>query len=384
MAISPNQEYQLAAAIRKIYEESESVLLQLIAKRLMEQGSAADWQLLKLQQLTPLLAQARKETNSLDRRIPIEIQKVINLAYLAGAESAAGDLQEALNAINAGDADIEDHPEIARVAVMDPENPKIVNIDATMATFGGVNTAAVEALAATTIGIATQTHVPILRAVNDKYRQIVSEVAFLPLTGVETRREATQRALNKFLSDGITHFRDTRGRNWEIATYSEMAVRAAVGQASIQGHADQMDKYGFDLVQVSEHQEECDLCRPWEGKILSRNGRDPDHEPLSKAVSAGLFHPNCGHRLQTYFPGISTKLGDKKTEDPDGYRERQQQRYIERGIRRWKKKQNIAMTDAEKQRVQKGIEFWTNRMEVFIEETGRYRKREREQIKKAR
>jgi hypothetical protein len=74
----------------------------------------------------------------------------------------------------------------------------------------------------------------------------------------------------------------------------------------------------------------------------------------------------------------------KKTADPGGYQERQQQRYLERGIRQWKRRQAAAITDRAKQIADDKVVEWDQRMTDFIEETGRRRKKEREQNKRAR
>jgi hypothetical protein len=377
MAISPNQQEALAMEIRRIYMDAEIRLLELIAKRLVSgSGDVAEWQRQKMNQLSVLLRDATRITNGVNRKIPKAIEKVIELAMLAGDQSAVDDLTEALEAIKAG----EPMPESIQMKLFPDDPNPTIDIDATMATFGGINTGAVEALAGATTQTLTSVSVPIVRSVDDIYRKTIVTVAGSPLTGVETRREATQRALDQFAKRGITTF-DGR-RSWNIASYSEMAVRTAIGQASVQGHIDKMKRMGFDLVQVSDHHEECELCRPWEGKILSTSGEDPDKPSLDEATRDGLFHPGCGHRLNTYFEGLTKPL--ENTEDPEGDAERQQQRYLERGIREWKRRQAVAQTDDAKKRADAKVEEWGDRMKDFIADTGRRRKREREQNKRAR
>jgi hypothetical protein len=380
MAISPDQEYQLAVQIRRIYEDAQLSLLRIIARRLVSDGESPDWANIKLAQLSDVLREARRVTNDLDKRVTREIEKVIELAYASGNESAATDLKAALQTII--DDGEEEVPESVQMALFpDETDPKILMSMADEA-FGGINTGAVEALAGATTKTLTDTHVQIVRAVDDIYRKVVTDVAGSVLTGSDTRREATQRILDDFANGGFKTFRDKRGRNWEMASYAEMATRSAVGQASIQGHIDQMKSFGFELVQVSDHAEECDLCRPWEGKVLTLNGNHPKYKTLDEAIAAGLFHPNCGHRLNTYFEGITKPL--KKTADPVGSAQRQHQRYLERGIRKWKKRQAVAMTPEAERKAKEKLAEWSAAMNTFIDETGRKRKRGREQIARAR
>lgn len=379
MAISPKQEEALAIEIRRIYEDAEFKLLAIIAKKFVDGEDVPEWANAKLALLSELLRDARRITGELDKRIPKEIEKIINLAYLSGNESALGDLKSALQTIQDDELDI---PESIQMALF-PSDPDVkFNIDATMATFTGINTSAVEALAGATTGALLSNHVPIVRAVEDIFREIVTSVAGSTLIGTETRREASQRILDKFANNGVKIFRDKAGRNWDLASYSEMATRASIGQASLTGHINKMEDMGFDEVQISDHAEECKLCRPWEGKVLSVSGTNPKRKSLSEARSAGLFHPNCGHRANTYFEGLTTPL--KKTADPKGDAERQKQRYIERQIRQWKKRQVVAITPEAMQKANAKVSEWQTVMKEFIGDTGRRRKGEREQIKKGR
>jgi hypothetical protein len=381
MAISPNQEERLANEIRRIYEDAEIQLLKMIADRLVKRGSIAEWQTEKLNMINGLLRDARILTNKTNRRVAKEIEKIINLAYLAGDESAVSDLKKALETIKEKGDDISDYEQI-QMALF-PDDPDVdIDIDATITAMSGVNTEAITALAGATTKTITDTSVPILRGVEDIYRSVISEVAGSTLTGAETRLEIAQRALNKFTDKGIKVFRTRSGANYEIASYAEMATRTAIGQASLQGHINKMTRMGFDLVQISDHKEECELCRPWEGKVLSVSGNDRDHPSLDEATADGLFHPRCGHRANTYFEGLTEPLGD--TEDPEGDEERQQHRYLERGLRGWKKRQAVAMTDKEKALADKKVAEWSGRLKEFTDETGRRRKRERESITRAR
>lgn len=377
MAISPKQEEQLAIEIRRIYMDAEIRLLEMIARRLVSgPGDVAKWQTEKMNQLSGVIREAQQIVGGVNRKIPKAIEKIMELAYLAGETSAADDLAEALKAIKEG----EPIPDDIQMALFPGDPDPSIDIDATMATFTGINTGAIEALAGATAETLVATSVPIVRNVDDIYRRVVTTVVGSPLTGVETRREATQRILDGFAKSGVRVFDGKR--TWNIASYSEMATRTAIGQASVQGHLNKMDQMGFDLVQVSDHHEECDLCRPWEGKILSRSGGHPKYKSLDEAIRAGLFHPNCGHRLNTYFEGLTKAL--TKTKDPEGYEQRQYQRYMERSIREWKRRAALAQTDKAKQTANNKVQEWNDRMAAFIDDTGRRRKREREQNKRAR
>lgn len=378
MAISPNMNEDMALEIRRMYENAELILLNKVANRLVKDGQSPDWMNRKLAELTPLVREIESVMSVLDRTVPNEIEKMIELAYVSGNQSAANDFKELLAILNNEGEDIPSHPAIQKAFGDIGPRTRVADLVATIDSMVGINTGAVEALAAAATGNLTNKHVPIVRATSDMYRKIILEVGGNPLIGIETRLQATQRALNMFADQGIRTFRDRGGRTWEMSRYAEMAVRTMIGQASMQGHADQQTSYGFDLSQVSDHREECPLCRPWEGQVVSLSGDDPNYPSLAEATAAGLFHTYCGHRLNTYFEGITDPLTN--TEDPEGYEEKQEQRRLERGIRKWKKRQAVAVTPEEKKAADAKLEQWNEAMSKFIDETGRVRKRSRETI----
>jgi hypothetical protein len=133
---------------------------------------------------------------------------------------------------------------------------------------------------------------------------------------------------------------------------------------------------------VTDSPEECELCRPWEGKVLSSSGTTPGYPTVAEARDAGLFHPGCTHDLALYTPGLTRKPTD--TDNPAGYEERQQQRYIERGIRQWKKREAVAVTDEAKALATAKKREWSGRMKRFVAEKDRLRQRGRESIGSAR
>lgn len=366
MAISPNQVEALAIEIRRIYAEAEVAILEKIASRLSRGIDHPGWQERVLAEILEHAQEIEKILGSLGVEVPPLLAEIIARAYEMGIQSADADLQIKTT---------------VRTKV-DGTNITLVQTETVAGAFQSINPFAIQALAAATIGRIEELHLQILRRSNDIYRSIIAEVVGTALSGVDTRRQAAQRALNRFADRGIGAFIDRSGRVWDIATYTEMATRAAVIQSAVQGHIDRMIQQGRDLVIVSDHKEECDRCRRWEGKILSISGRTPGYPTVAEARAGGLWHPGCGHTINAYIPG-RTEI-PKGTEDPRGYEERQKQRYIERQIRRWKRREAAAITEEERRFAKAKVREWQARMRKFIEETDRRRKYERESITQAR
>lgn len=221
--------------------------------------------------------------------------------------------------------------------------------------------ATVNRIAASLAARITGTHTPVLRWTEDAYRHVVATAALPGVAmGLDTRRDAAQRAWNTLLDQGVTGFTDRAGRNWNLATYVEMAVRTGVAQAAVEAHLDRLAADGHDLVIVSNAPQECASCRRWEGAVLTRTGAGrrtirAEHAihdgvmvdvdiagSVTEAVAAGLMHPNCRHSLSMYQPGITRPPAG--TADPQGDADRQRLRALERHVRHWRLRETAALT----------------------------------------
>ena len=129
----------------------------------------------------------------------------------------------------------------------------------------------------------------------ERIRTIIAEGTIT----AKTRREIS-KSIKAELADGITVLRDRAGKRWNMDTYAEMLTRTKMVEASNSGLQNRLAQEGADLVQVSDHANACPLCRPWGGEILSITGETEGYETVDEATSAGLFHPNCEHRLVPY------------------------------------------------------------------------------------
>ncbi|MEU6342209.1 phage minor capsid protein [Streptomyces sp. NPDC046977] len=237
----------------------------------------------------------------------------------------------------------------------------------------------------------------ILRQPEDVYRDVIARASAGVLEGQITRRQAAQRALDDFANRGVSGFVDSRGRNWEMAAYVSMAVRTVCGRAAVQAHADRLTAAGHSLVYVGAPGGSCPLCAPWEGKVLALTGPPGARDvrlphtterrrtvtvhvagSLMEARAAGFQHPNCRHSVSLYLPGVT----ELPTAPPAAYRyeDLQQQRYLERQVRRWKRRELAAMDQQGRDAARLRIRGYQARLRDLTRETGQRRKPEREQI----
>ncbi|WP_405679295.1 phage minor capsid protein [Streptomyces sp. NBC_00048] len=368
MSVHPGIVEDLSASVRDLYADAEQRLLGIVARQLADGFEAPGWATNKLRDVQALRRGAQGVVDALAEATRLEVFDAVAEAYNVGARSGLAEL----GALH--DADLR------RIAETTP------------------NTRAVDRLAAETLNLVTATHRGILRGVEDGYRQVIAEVSATPLLGIDTRRQATQSAMDRFADRGLRTFVDRGGRAWQMTSYAEMAVRTATGRAAVEAHGDKLRAAGLDLVIVSNAPHECPLCKPFEGKVLSLAGPggartvevkhavEDGHTvqvhiagSLDEARQRGFQHPNCRHSVAAYLPGV-TRPAAEAFEDPDGYEATQRQRAIERGIRKYKNRAAAATSPEARRAAEAKVRQWQAKQRGHLAEHPELiRRREREQ-----
>lgn len=114
------------------------------------------------------------------------------------------------------------------------------------------------------------THLQVLRASKDLYRDVAVQAASQSFqeSDIFTRRQFSQSMLDDFAKRGVQCITYKNGRRVSIEAYAEMVGRTISGHAAVQASLNRYEEYGYNLVRVSSHFRACELCVPWEGKIL--------------------------------------------------------------------------------------------------------------------
>lgn len=368
MPVSPALAEDLAAAVADLYEAAQGVMLEKIRQALADGIESPLWVQLKLAATDSLQAAIGEVLAALQADAAGAIHQAVAEAYTRGQQAAVAEL----GAVPVGQA-------LAAADAL-PGAP------------------AVDRLAAALVGETQVTHLRILRQTMDVYRDVVARAASAPLLGAQTRRQAAQTALDAFANRGVTGFIDRAGRSWELRSYVEMATRSVVGRAAVDAHTDRLAAAGVDLVIVSQAPEECPLCRPWERKILARTGPtgarsvEAEHAAsadgrtvtvrvagsLPEARAAGLMHPNCRHDVSAYLPGVTQIPAAHPTRAT--FEDSQQQRYLERQVRKWKRREAAGMDDAARRAARAKVRAYQARIRELVADTGLPRKSHREQL----
>ena len=344
------------AEITQAYRDAEAHILKLIAKAL-EKGAKGTGNYYKAQysELHKLRREAEKALNKALKKSNQEIAGLL----AANAQGAAGK---------------------AVPGVMAP----------------AINTEAVNALTLETAASLASMNSGVLRSVNDTFRAITRAVSSRGIMTGETMKDRLQAALNEYAAKGLTAYTDVSGRKWKIDSYAEMALRTATNRAQNQGREEQFKKFGIGLIRTSQHVGCSDLCLPYQGKILSLDGRtgtvkevDPATgntvtvtitATLDDAIANGYHHPNCRHTDTAYIPGtpdpepVETGAEEEAAE--------QAQRYHERQIRAWKRREAVAITPKEKARASAKVRQWQAQQRAHLKNNRWLSRRyDREQVR---
>lgn len=354
MPVDPALVDRIAGTIADLYLDAESALTKVIAERLRAELDTTPTETDKLAAIRRLQAAARSIYEQLQAAKGAAIRRAIAEAYASGTASAMAELPPSARLRQSARQALDDVPNAATVA----------------------------RIAAAVHRDLGRVEANILRAPIDAYRAVQAAVAARIATGAFTRRQASQAAWQALIDRGIVSFIDKRGRRWRLSSYAEMIARTNVQRAATQGQTDRLAALGEDLVIVSDSPRECPKCRPWERKVLSISGRvrgrvrlehatrDGEYVTvnvagsLAEARAKGLHHPNCTHSISAYRPGI-TKTGNAES-DPAGYEASQRQRYIERQIRKFKEREQAALTPEARKAARAKVRAWQKAMREHL------------------
>jgi hypothetical protein len=228
--------------------------------------------------------------------------------------------------------------------------------------FFGVDTTKVNKLIEDMTCLEKNAETAALRMTDDVYRQTVNRVQLAMSTGAMTLQQAIDTAVKDFLNQGINCIVYSDGRRVNIADYVRMALRTTATRAALQGKSAKFKALGYDTVQVSSYSMCSKTCQPWQGRIYIEDtfswwdGEVKEYPDgtlwgksnycgkwfplLSSAIERGLFHPNCRHTIGLWRDGDPLPESVDNSDTEQRYKLEQQQRALEREIRKAKRKVN--------------------------------------------
>lgn len=176
------------------------------------------------------------------------------------------------------------------------------------------------------VAMATVQSAVVGRTEPDVYRRVgLEQVANLQAAG-RGINAAVPGFVEALRREGITAFVDRAGRSWSLHTYCSMVTRTTSRQAEVMAVLTADPEQ--DLYQISRHGTTCGLCAPYEGRVYSKSGTNPDFPPLADAFGKVdpngpntltntylNLHPNCLHSLLPWTPTGRSKEEIQKIKD---------------------------------------------------------------------
>lgn len=198
---------------------------------------------------------------------------------------------------------------------------------------------------------------------------------------------AIRSSIKQLSAEGVGAIRYPTGRTDTIEVAVRRAVVTGVNQTALRLQDARADEMGADLVEVSAHAGARPSHAQWQGGIYSRSGKSRKYPDFVKATGygtgAGLGGWNCSHSFRPWFEGMSRtydkallKEYQAKDYEYNGvrmteYEALQEQRKIERSIRRWKREQNaLQAAGLDSGEASAKITEWNRRQKDFLEQTG--------------
>lgn len=216
-------------------------------------------------------------------------------------------------------------------------------------------------------------------------------------TGTIDPQTAGRRAIKELCARGIQVISYPSKHRDHVEVAVRRALVTGINQAAMAVQDELLDELDCDLVETTAHAGARPEHALWQGKVFSRYGKTPGYPTLAAGTGygtgAGLGGWNCRHSYHPFFPGYESAYSDdilkeyqRKTCTYNGkalteYEASQQQRYFERGIRRWKR-EYTAMDAAGLDTTQAAVKLkqWREKEADFLRQTGRRRDSSRSQI----
>lgn len=366
----------LTQPIINIYSQIELDLIKDIAKRFDvndEIGGTMEWQLKKLDELGMLNSDTVKTIAKYSDKSESEIYKMLEKSHFANINMNDFVRAYEQGQISVNPANIKDNSAFAEVLALSYK--ELSN------TYRLIQTKAIE-------------------SAKQAYMDIINRAYVEVATGTYDYQTSIKRAVKNMARNGISGA--TYNRNGKMIQYSiEATVRrdtlTAVHKLANKSSEIICDELGAKYVEISSHLgARTHPTNPianhagWQGKVFKINGSDK-YANLKESTGypndiLGLGGVNCRHRMFPFFPGISTPNPIRFDEEENRriYELSQQQRAMERRMRRLKKEQAAAKAIGDEETVAKlkaEILDQSNRIDNFCNENGLRRDHSRELVK---
>lgn len=244
--------------------------------------------------------------------------------------------------------------------------------------------------------------------VRKTYTDIITETYIKTNAGVCSYQEAILESLDKLGDKGISilTYQNKNGliRNYDVVGTVRRDLLVATRGLAGKVNEEVIKESGNHIVRVTNHfgartgdgeedytnhawwQELQFFCWNYDGNATEEEKKLPDFmEHCNYGDVQGIVGINCKHLFTVWYGSTKKEdLGFTYDENKEQYEKTQQQRYLESGVRKWKRKQVIANKMQDEEGYKKSslkVKEWQDRLGKFTEENDLRRDYTREHIK---
>ncbi|MBP3851246.1 MAG: hypothetical protein J6D36_01745 [Erysipelotrichaceae bacterium] len=200
-------------------------------------------------------------------------------------------------------------------------------------------------------------------------------------SGAFSMDQAVDRAIKELAKNGLGMVDYPSGTHRRLDTAVRTAVRTATTQNNLAIEENLLDQLDVNLVVVSSHLGARPSHAEWQGKVYWRKHPEGNYENFYEATGygtgPGLGGWNCRHQFFMYDPDMGNPFDEYDSEENrKAYDLTQQQRYNERMIREWKRREQVykkAGLDITKERMK--VREWTKRNNDLLKHSNGFLKR---------
>lgn len=243
--------------------------------------------------------------------------------------------------------------------------------------------------------------------VKKTYTDIITQTYIKTSSGMYSYQEAILESLDDLGNKGISvlEYQTDKGkRTYDVVGAVRRDLLCATRGLSAKVNEEVIKESGNHIVRVSHHfgartgdggqnytnhawwQEKQLFCWNYDGKATEEEKKLPDFmEHCNYGDVQGIVGINCKHFFTTWYGSIEKdKLDFTYEENEEQYKKSQQQRYLENGVRKWKRKQVIANKAQDEEgynKASKKAKEWQDRLKEFTYNNDLKRDYTREHIK---
>lgn len=244
--------------------------------------------------------------------------------------------------------------------------------------------------------------------VRKTYTDIVTQTYIKVNSGIYSYQEALLESLDSLGDKGISvlTYQDKNGviKNYDVVGTVRRDLLVATRGLAGKVNEEVIKESGHHIVRVTNHfgartgdggedytnhawwQEMQFFCWNYDGQATEEEKKLPDFmEHCNYGDVQGIVGINCKHFFTVWYGSLEKdKLDFNYQENKEQYEKTQQQRYLENGIRKWKRKQVIAKKAQDEEGYNKAsvkAREWQDRLTTFTQENDLKRDYTREHIK---